>query len=58
MDRASLEANQISVLAPLGAALLGYRVGDLVSFVAPSGMRSCEIVEVAYQPGAAGDLHL
>jgi regulator of nucleoside diphosphate kinase len=57
-DRAALEADQISVLAPLGAALLGYRVGDLVSFVVPSGVRSCEIVEVIYQPEAAGDLHL
>jgi regulator of nucleoside diphosphate kinase len=57
-ERATLEADQISVLAPLGAALLGCRVGDPVSFVVPSGVRSCEIVEVVYQPEAAGDLHL
>src|SRR5688500_3987911 len=31
-DRAGLEENQLSVLAPLGAALLGYRKGDVVSF--------------------------
>lgn len=57
-EHAAMETNQISVLAPLGAAVLGYRVGDLVSFTVPSGVRSCEIMDVVYQPEAAGDLHL
>lgn len=57
-ERATLEADHISVLAPLGAALLGYRVGDDVSFEVPRGRCSYEIVEVMYQPEAAGDLHL
>lgn len=57
-ENASTEANRISVIAPLGAALLGYRVGDRVSFKVPTGTRTCEIVEVVYQPEAAGDFHL
>jgi regulator of nucleoside diphosphate kinase len=57
-ERAALESDQLSVLAPLGTALLGYRVGEVITFEVPSGMRSCEIVEVVYQPEAAGDLHL
>ena len=57
-DRANPENNHISVIAPLGAALLGYRVGDRVSFKVPTGTRACEIVEVVYQPEAAGDMHL
>jgi len=52
------ESDRISVIAPLGAALLGYRVGDRISFILPSGQRRCEIMEVLYQPEAAGDLHL
>lgn len=57
-DLANPELNRISVIAPLGAALLGYRAGDRVSFNVPTGTRACEIVEVVYQPEAAGDLHL
>lgn len=50
--------DRISVMSPLGAALLGYRVGDSVSFRTPAGPRTCEILDVLYQPEAAGDLHL
>ena len=57
-EHANPETNCISVIAPLGAALLGYRVGDRVSFKVPTGTRTCEIVEVVYQPEAAGDFHL
>lgn len=54
-ERADPESDRISVIAPLGAALLGYRVGDRVSFRVPAGPRACEILEVLYQPEAAGD---
>jgi regulator of nucleoside diphosphate kinase len=57
-EDANPQADRISVIAPLGAALLGYRVGDRISFKVPTGSRACEIVEVVYQPEAAGDLHL
>lgn len=57
-ENADPQADRISVIAPLGAALLGYRVGDRVSFRVPTGLRTCEILEVLYQPEAAGDLHL
>lgn len=57
-ESANPQTDRISVIAPLGAALLGYRVGDRVSFTVPTGSRTCEIVAVVYQPEAAGDLHL
>ncbi|HEX6943336.1 MAG TPA: nucleoside diphosphate kinase regulator [Gemmatimonadaceae bacterium] len=57
-ERANPETNHVSVIAPLGAALLGYRVGDRISFKVPTGTRTCEIEAVVYQPEAAGDLHL
>lgn len=57
-ENADPEADRISVMAPMGAALLGYRAGDRVSFNLPGGQRQCEIVEVLYQPEAAGDLNL
>jgi regulator of nucleoside diphosphate kinase len=58
-EDADPEEGAISVLAPLGAALLGCRVGQTVRFRVPGGTeRACEILSVLYQPEAAGDLHL
>jgi regulator of nucleoside diphosphate kinase len=57
-EHASFETNHISVIAPMGAALLGYRVGDRITYKLPRGQAQCEILEVLYQPEAAGDLHL
>ena len=49
----------ISVLAPLGAAILGCRVGQRVRFRVPGGAeRTCDILNVLYQPEAAGDRRL
>ncbi|MGD9791156.1 MAG: nucleoside diphosphate kinase regulator [Phycisphaerales bacterium] len=58
-ENADPEEGYISVLAPLGAAILGCRVGQSVRFRVPGGEeRSCDILSVLYQPEAAGDLHL
>ncbi len=58
-EDANPEEGAISVLAPLGAALLGCRVGQTVTFRVPGGAeRACDILSVLYQPEAAGDLHL
>lgn len=55
---ADLDENRISVLAPIGTALLGYRVGDAVEWDVPAGRRRFHIEEVVYQPEAAGHYHL
>lgn len=47
--------NKISVLAPIGAALIGYRVGDIRTWEVPAGRRRLKVEEVLYQPEAAGD---
>jgi regulator of nucleoside diphosphate kinase len=44
----------VSVLAPLGAAVLGYRSGDRIRFRTPKGFRRIEVGDVVYQPEAAG----
>jgi regulator of nucleoside diphosphate kinase len=46
------------VLAPLGTAILGYRVGDVIDWPMPSGARQYKILGISYQPEAAGDYHL
>jgi regulator of nucleoside diphosphate kinase len=45
---------RVSVLAPIGTAMLGYRVGDTFEWQAPRGVRRLEVKEVVYQPEAAG----
>jgi transcription elongation factor GreA len=39
-------AERVSAESPLGRALLGRRVGDLVRFRAPSGVLSVTVVDV------------
>jgi len=46
--------NRISVLAPIGTGLLGYRNGDIVEWPVPSGMRRLRIVAVQRQPQVVG----
>lgn len=48
----------ISVLAPLGTAMLGYRVGDTFEVDLPRGRTRFEVEELLYQPEAAGDTNL
>jgi regulator of nucleoside diphosphate kinase len=48
----------ISVLAPIGSALLGLRVGQAIFWPLPAGTRRSRVVEIRYQPEAAGDFHL
>ncbi|AUP76872.1 nucleoside diphosphate kinase regulator [Enterobacter sp. EA-1] len=52
-------ASQLSVLAPVGAALLGLRVGDSIHWALPGGATAdLEVLELLYQPEAAGDFML
>jgi regulator of nucleoside diphosphate kinase len=55
---ASIETGRISVLAPVGTAMLGYRVGDEFSWEVPTGVRRLRVEAVLYQPEAAGDYTL
>ena len=45
-DEADLLADKISVLAPVGSAMLGYRVGDSFNWDAPGGTRAVRVVKV------------
>jgi regulator of nucleoside diphosphate kinase len=47
---------QLSVLAPVGAALLGLRVGDTIHWELPGGATAhLEVLALNYQPEAAGE---
>lgn len=49
---------RISILAPVGSALLGLRVGQEISWKLPAGVRCIRVVEIPYQPQAEGHFHL
>ena len=49
---------KISVLAPIGTAILGYRRGDTIEWPVPSGLRKLKVEAVLYQPESAGDQDL
>lgn len=55
---ADIKQNKISILAPVGTALIGFRVGDIVEWEAPAGVKKMRVEEIVYQPEAAGDFHL
>lgn len=52
---ANIDRGCISILAPVGTAILGYQEGDTITWKVPSGERTLEILKILYQPEAAGD---
>lgn len=57
-EDADPQQNKISVLAPIGTALLGYKAGDIIEWKVPMGLNRFKVEEILYQPEAAGDYHL
>lgn len=56
---ADFSQGKISVLASLGSALLGLRVGQEINWMFPDGKtRSLKILEILYQPEANEHWHL
>jgi regulator of nucleoside diphosphate kinase len=49
---ANIDEGKISVFAPLGTAMLGYRVGDELQWHVPHGIRLLKVVDVYFQPEA------
>ena len=52
--QADFRRGQLSVLAPVGTALLGQRRGDVVEWVVPAGRKRFRIDAILYQPEADG----
>jgi regulator of nucleoside diphosphate kinase len=52
-SEANIDEGKISVLAALGTAMLGYRVGDEFEWIVPYGLRRLKVTSVYFQPEAA-----
>jgi regulator of nucleoside diphosphate kinase len=50
---ADIDRQRLSVLAPIGTALIGYRVDDLIEWATPGRTRRLRIEDVLFQPEAA-----
>jgi len=56
---ADAEQGRISILAPVGTALLGLAVGATIEWPIPDGRtRRLRVLAIEYQPEAASDTHL
>jgi regulator of nucleoside diphosphate kinase len=53
-EEADSAGSRVSVLAPLGTAVLGRRVGDTVEPAVPDPLRRGRLDEILFQPEAAG----
>jgi regulator of nucleoside diphosphate kinase len=49
---------KVSLFSPIGAALLGRRVGDVASWKMPQGTGRFRVDKIVYQPESEGDFHL
>jgi regulator of nucleoside diphosphate kinase len=49
---------KISVLAPIGTGMLGYKVGDTFEWDVPAGKRRLQVTQIIFQPEASGNFQL
>lgn len=56
---ANIDTGRVSILSPVGAALLGLKTGDEIEWPMPLGRkRMLKIISIPYQPEAQGDFNL
>jgi regulator of nucleoside diphosphate kinase len=52
---ANAAEGRVSILAPIGTAILGCKAGDVVEWPVPAGTARLRIEDVVFQPERAGD---
>lgn len=57
-NQADIDKGYVSILAPIGMALLGYSVGDIIEWSVPAGTAKWKVIKISYQPESAGDYQL
>lgn len=54
-DKIDAVKNPVSILSPLGTAMIGYKVGDIFSWKSPEGTKKMEVLDILYQPERVGN---
>ncbi len=57
-ENADMTQGKVSILAPIGTAMLGYRVGDVFEWEVPAGKRRLKVTKIHYQPESSGNFDL
>lgn len=57
-DDAEIKEQKISIFSPIGTAIIGYEVGDVIDWPVPSGTKKFKITNIRYQPESSGDFDL
>jgi regulator of nucleoside diphosphate kinase len=57
-DKVDAVKNPVSILSPLGTAMIGYKVGDVFTWESPSGAKQMEVLDILYQPERVGNFVL
>ena len=57
-EDADISEGKISILAPIGTAMLGYEIGDVFEWEVPAGKRRLRVERIVYQPEASGNFDL
>jgi regulator of nucleoside diphosphate kinase len=52
-ESANIEQKRLSILAPIGTALIGCREGDVVSWATPGGIRRLKVLRVTHPAAVA-----
>ncbi|MGE5402980.1 MAG: GreA/GreB family elongation factor [Ignavibacteriales bacterium] len=55
---ADIETKKLSILAPLGLAVIGSKIGDIIELDVPNGHRRILIEKINYQPEAEGNYYI
>ncbi|MBP6974312.1 MAG: nucleoside diphosphate kinase regulator [Syntrophorhabdaceae bacterium] len=56
--KTNITEKAVSILAPIGTALIGYREGDIIEWEVPAGTKRFQVMEVIYQPERLGNYDL
>jgi regulator of nucleoside diphosphate kinase len=56
-ELADIANTRLSVLAPIGTAILGQRLGDVLRWRVPEGWRRLKVEHIHYQPEREGIFH-
>lgn len=57
-ENADFFENKISIMAPVGTAMIGYREGDEIDWPIPDGIARFKIKKIIFQPEAEGEFEL
>lgn len=57
-NQADASEGRVSIMAPIGTALIGYGVGDVIEWKVPAGMVKLKVEKILYQPESSGEHHL